>query len=109
VRWGKVYQEVLAYAKEQQIDLICLGASGSNFSLGALFGSNVDRILREAPCPVLIARPIKLANLPASASRDTKLPNNCKEETHDHIKIPSRSEQTEGGRPYFVHDGAERT
>lgn len=59
VRWGKAYQEVLAYAKEHEIDLICLGASGSDFSLGTLFGSNVDRILRQAPCPVLIARPIK--------------------------------------------------
>ena len=59
VRCGKAYKEVLAYAKEHEIDLICLGASGSNFSLGALFGSNVDRILRQAPCPVLIARPIK--------------------------------------------------
>jgi nucleotide-binding universal stress UspA family protein len=61
VRWGKTYQEVLAYAKEHVIDLICLGANGSDFTLGALFGSNVDRILRQAPCPVLIARPVKLA------------------------------------------------
>ena len=59
VRWGKAYEEVLAYAKEHEIDLVCLGASGSDFSLGTLFGSNVDRILRQAPCPVLIARPIK--------------------------------------------------
>jgi nucleotide-binding universal stress UspA family protein len=61
VRWGKTYQEVLTYARENKIDLICLGASGSDFSMGALFGSNVDRILRQAPCPVLIARPIKPA------------------------------------------------
>jgi nucleotide-binding universal stress UspA family protein len=59
VRWGKAYEEVLAYAKEHEIDLICLGASGSDFALGALFGSSVDRILRQAPCPVLIARPVK--------------------------------------------------
>lgn len=108
VRWGKVYREVLAYAKDHQIDLICLGANGSDFSVRALFGSNVDRILRQAPCPVLIARPIKLPDLPASASRDIKLPNNCKEETHDHTKIPHRSGQTKGGRPDFVHDEAER-
>jgi len=25
----------------------------------ALFGSNVDRVLRQAPCPVLVARPLK--------------------------------------------------
>lgn len=73
VRCGKVYQEVLAYAKEHQIDLICLGAHGSDFSLRALFGSNVDRILRQAPCPVLIARPIKLADLPSSVNEEIRL------------------------------------
>ncbi|MCM3903913.1 MAG: universal stress protein [Pyrinomonadaceae bacterium] len=72
VRWGKTYQEVLAYAKEHEIDLICLGASGSDFSVGALFGSNVDRILRQAPCPVLIARPIKLADLPSTPSGEVR-------------------------------------
>jgi nucleotide-binding universal stress UspA family protein len=59
VRWGKPYQEVLFYAKEQEIDLICMGAKGKNFSMGALFGSNVDRVLRQAPCPVLVTRPLR--------------------------------------------------
>jgi len=57
VRCGKAYQEVLAYAKEHEIDLICMGARGSDWSLGKLFGSNVDWVLRQAPCPVLVARP----------------------------------------------------
>jgi nucleotide-binding universal stress UspA family protein len=59
VRWGKPYQETLAYAHEHEIDLICMGAKGGNFGLGALFGSNVDRVLRQAPCPVLVARPLR--------------------------------------------------
>jgi nucleotide-binding universal stress UspA family protein len=59
VRCGKPYDEVLAYAKEQKIDLICLGARGSGWSLGKLLGSNVDRVLRQAPCPILVARPIR--------------------------------------------------
>lgn len=57
VRCGKAHEEVLSYAKEQQIDLICMGASGRDWSLGKLFGSNVDRVLRHAVCPVLVARP----------------------------------------------------
>ena len=57
VCWGKTYEEVLDYAQKREIDLICLGASGSDFTIGSLFGSNVDRILRQAPCPVLVARP----------------------------------------------------
>ena len=61
VRWGKPYREVLAYAREQEMDLVCMGALGRDFGLEALFGSNVDRVLRQSPCPVLIARPLKLA------------------------------------------------
>lgn len=59
VRCGRPYEELLAYAEEHEIDLICMGASGNDFSVGALFGSNVDRVLRQARCPVLVARPIK--------------------------------------------------
>ena len=55
VRCGKVSEEILTYAKEHAIDLICMGASGSDWTIGKLLGSNVDRVLREAPCPVLVA------------------------------------------------------
>jgi nucleotide-binding universal stress UspA family protein len=55
VRCGKVYEEILTYAKEHEIDLICMGASGSEWTINKLLGSNVDRVLREAPCPVLMA------------------------------------------------------
>jgi nucleotide-binding universal stress UspA family protein len=61
VREGYPYREVLAYADEQNIDLICMGASGTGFGMRALFGSNADRVLRQAPCPVLIARPLRPA------------------------------------------------
>jgi nucleotide-binding universal stress UspA family protein len=59
VRYGKPHEELLAYAKEQEIDLICMGASGSGWSLGKLFGSTVDRVLRQVSCPVLVCRPVK--------------------------------------------------
>lgn len=59
VREGHPYREVLDYADEQKVDMICMGASGSGFGLHALFGSNADRVLRQAPCPILIARPLK--------------------------------------------------
>jgi nucleotide-binding universal stress UspA family protein len=70
VRSGKVYEEVLTYAKEREIDLICMGVSGSDWSFGKFFGSNVDRVLRQAPCPVLVARPTRQAR--TSQSLDTK-------------------------------------
>jgi nucleotide-binding universal stress UspA family protein len=61
VREGQPYREVLSYADEENIDLICMGASGAGFGMRALFGSNADRVLRQAPCPVLIARPLRPA------------------------------------------------
>ena len=56
---GQPYREILAYAERNKIDLICLGAHGAGFGMRALFGSNVDRVLRQAPCPVLVTRPLK--------------------------------------------------
>lgn len=61
VRRGQPSNEILAYAKEHEIDLICMGASGKGFSLDKLFGSTVDRVLRHAPCPVLVSRPLTRA------------------------------------------------
>jgi nucleotide-binding universal stress UspA family protein len=59
VRCGKASDEIVGYAEEKKVDLICIGASGSDWNVGKIFGSNVDRVLRQAPCPVLVSRPIK--------------------------------------------------
>ncbi len=56
---GNPYREILNYAEKNDIDLISVGAHGAGFGMRALFGSNVDRVLRQAPCPVLVARPLK--------------------------------------------------
>ena len=56
---GQPYREILNYAESNQIDLICIGAHGAGFGMRTLFGSNVDRVLRQAPCPVFVARPLK--------------------------------------------------
>jgi len=69
VSCGNAYQEVLSYAKEHDIDLICMGASGTRIILGVLFGSNTNRVLREAPCPVLVARPTNWSDRVTSLSR----------------------------------------
>lgn len=56
---GHPYREVLNYAEKNAIDLISIGAHGAGFGMRALFGSNVDRVLRQAPCPVLVGRTLK--------------------------------------------------
>ncbi len=56
---GQPYRELLNYAENNEIDLISVGAHGAGFGMRALFGSNVDRVLRQSPCPVLVARPLR--------------------------------------------------
>ena len=56
---GYPYREILNYAERNEIDLISVGAHGAGFGMRALFGSNVDRVLRQAACPVLVARPLR--------------------------------------------------
>ena len=71
VREGNAYREILNYAEQHKIDLICIGAHGAGFGMRALFGSNVDRVLRQAPCPVLVTRPLKPATI-ATADREAR-------------------------------------
>ena len=59
VREGNPYREILNYAEKNDIDLISVGAHGAGFGMRALFGSNVDRVLRQASCPLIVARPLK--------------------------------------------------
>jgi nucleotide-binding universal stress UspA family protein len=56
---GQPYREILNYAEKNEIDLISVGAHGAGFGMRALFGSNVDRVLRQAACPVMVARPLR--------------------------------------------------
>jgi nucleotide-binding universal stress UspA family protein len=68
VQYGQPYGEILAYAETNEIDLISMGAHGTGFGIHTLFGSNVDRVLRQTRCPVLIAHPLYQAeNKSASA------------------------------------------
>jgi len=74
---GQPYREILNYAERNEIDLISVGAHGAGFGMRALFGSNVDRVLRQAPCPVLVARPLRpgmtLTNQEANLSERTRV------------------------------------
>lgn len=67
---GRPYREILSYAEKNEIDLICLGAHGAGFGMRALFGSNVDRVIRQAPCPVLVSRPLKPAMVAVSETEN---------------------------------------
>jgi nucleotide-binding universal stress UspA family protein len=57
VRCGNAAKEILTYAENHKIDLICIGARGTGFDLNKLFGSTIEHVLCRADCPVLVARP----------------------------------------------------
>lgn len=55
-RWGEAVEEIIAYAKENAIDLIATSTHGRTGLGHILLGSVAERIVREAPCPVLTIR-----------------------------------------------------
>lgn len=55
-RLGRAHSEIAAYAQEISADLIAAGARGENTLMDLFLGSTASRLLRVAPCPVLIVR-----------------------------------------------------
>jgi nucleotide-binding universal stress UspA family protein len=53
IRYGNVVQTILDAAAEYDADLICMATDGRNGILDALRGSTTERVVRQAPCPVL--------------------------------------------------------
>jgi nucleotide-binding universal stress UspA family protein len=53
IRYGNTVQTVLAAATEYDADLICMPTAGRQGVVDALRGSTTERVIRQAPCPVL--------------------------------------------------------
>ncbi|HVV16938.1 MAG TPA: universal stress protein [Polyangia bacterium] len=51
---GRADSEIVNRARDTHADLIVMGTHGRSGLAHALFGSNVDRVVQHAPCPVLI-------------------------------------------------------
>jgi nucleotide-binding universal stress UspA family protein len=56
VRTGNAGEEILAAAREEEADLIVVGARGVSPAREFLLGSVSGRVMRYAPCSVLVAR-----------------------------------------------------
>jgi nucleotide-binding universal stress UspA family protein len=56
VRWGDAVDEIVAYAAENAVELIVIATHGRTGLSHVLLGSVAERIVREAPCPVLTIR-----------------------------------------------------
>jgi nucleotide-binding universal stress UspA family protein len=59
---GIAYSSIVDYAKEWSADLIVMGTHGRSGLSHALTGSVAERVVRLAPCPVLITRAPKAAS-----------------------------------------------
>ncbi len=56
VRWGVPDAVIVDHAKAQAVDLIVIATHGRTGLSHVLLGSVAERIVREAPCPVLTIR-----------------------------------------------------
>jgi nucleotide-binding universal stress UspA family protein len=56
VRQGKATEEIVAAAKELNVDLIIISTHGRAGLTRALLGSVAERVVRHAHCPVLVVR-----------------------------------------------------
>ncbi|HEY4612305.1 MAG TPA: universal stress protein [Bacteroidota bacterium] len=56
IRTGRPFYEINRFAKEQKIDLIVIATHGHTGMEHILFGSTAEKVVRSAPCPVLVVR-----------------------------------------------------
>jgi len=54
MRIGEAGQNILSYAEENRIDLLVIGRQGGSSVGKLLFGNVTERVVRKAPCPVLV-------------------------------------------------------
>ncbi|MBL7140043.1 MAG: universal stress protein [Planctomycetes bacterium] len=53
---GRPFVEIIRYAREKEIGLIVIATHGRTGIQHALFGSVAEKVVRKAPCPVLVVK-----------------------------------------------------
>lgn len=56
VRHGKPFVEIIRAARDVEADVIVVGSHGRSGIAETLFGSTAEKVVRKAPCAVLIVR-----------------------------------------------------
>lgn len=57
VTCGDFAEDILSCARKEQTDMIVMGTHGRKGMDRLLFGSVAEKVLRQAPCPVVAIRP----------------------------------------------------
>ena len=71
LRGGVVDEAICDYAKECGASVIVIATHGRKGLSHVVLGSTAERVVRSAPCPVLVIKPPKPAVSVASAARKT--------------------------------------
>ena len=53
---GRPFVEIIRYAREKNIELVVIATHGRTGLKHALFGSVAEKVVRKAPCPVLVVK-----------------------------------------------------
>ena len=56
IRVGRPFYEINQHAHEKKVDLIIIATHGHTGMEHILFGSTAEKVVRNAPCPVLVVR-----------------------------------------------------
>jgi nucleotide-binding universal stress UspA family protein len=56
IRQGTAHQEIVQAARDLETDLIIIATNGHTGLAHVLLGSTTERVVRHAPCPVLVVR-----------------------------------------------------
>jgi nucleotide-binding universal stress UspA family protein len=56
VEVGTPHVEIVRLAEKRGVDLVVMATHGRGFISHAILGSTAERVLRRAPCPVLVVR-----------------------------------------------------
>lgn len=56
VRLGRAFEQITQYAREMSADLIVISTHGYTGLKHVFLGSTAERVVRSAPCPVLVVR-----------------------------------------------------
>lgn len=72
VRWGMhgAVAAIISAARELSADLVVIGTHGHRRLERLLLGSTAEKVVRLAPCPVLVVRRKEMASEPAQPKKD---------------------------------------